>query len=149
MDIVNNVSNFFQDIFGVPETDKKPSDDASFLGATSPDIDADLNQHIGIVKLQDLNFFAKSENSSVGSSETHEIGTSISEILQTIKLTVIDIVNNVSNFIQDIFGVPETYKKPSYDASFSKASFIESTSLKASIRGLAIVVLSMAVLKRV
>uniref|UniRef100_A0A7N0UX96 Uncharacterized protein n=1 Tax=Kalanchoe fedtschenkoi TaxID=63787 RepID=A0A7N0UX96_KALFE len=118
-------------------------------GSTSLNADAHLNQHVGIVELQDLNFPAESETSFVGSSETIETGTSIAEILQTIKLTVLDIVNNVTNFFQDIFGVPETGKKPSEDdACSSKAAFIESTTLKASIMGLAIMVISMVVLKR-
>ncbi|KAL9691452.1 hypothetical protein QQ045_011876 [Rhodiola kirilowii] len=104
------------------------------------------NQNLSLEELQDC--YSESETSFAGSTKSNESGTTIADILQSLKLTMLDVVDKVSSFFQDLFKVPEADKKSTDDVCSSTSSFIESNTLKASVMGLAIMVISMVVLKR-
>ncbi|CAM8906288.1 unnamed protein product [Rhodiola kirilowii] len=114
--------------------------------ASPPEAGVRSNQNLSLEELQDC--YAESETSFAGSTKSNESGTTIADILQSLKLTLLDVVDKVSSFFQDLFKVPEADKKSTDDVCSSTSSFIESNTLKASVMGLAIMVISMVVLKR-
>ncbi|XP_065862224.1 uncharacterized protein [Euphorbia lathyris] len=80
--------------------------------------------------------------SEVGSSEN----SPMDDILVKIKLSVVEMMNNVSNFVQNIFGFSGE-NNAAADEKTSQQSFFNNA-MGASILGLAVMVIMMVVMKR-
>ncbi|KAJ7948521.1 Uncharacterized conserved protein (UCP012943) [Quillaja saponaria] len=86
------------------------------------------------------------------SCQTEDSKSSVFDVmgtLQNIRLTVTEMVCNVSKYLQNIFG-PAAAEKMSSDADGNaKATFMDNTTLGASLMGLVVMVVMVVVLKRV
>jgi hypothetical protein len=67
--------------------------------------------------------------------------------LQSIKVTVVEMVSNASNYLQNIFGFAKAEDISSDDNKNTGEAFMEKT-LGASLMGLAVMVVMVVVLKR-
>ncbi|KAK3199416.1 hypothetical protein Dsin_022831 [Dipteronia sinensis] len=95
-------------------------------------------------------FDESSSDSSPGDDTADEFGDTedpVKEFFQNVKKSVVEMVSNVSDFFQNLFGSSPA-EKTSADAGGAGGSFIENTML-ASLMGLAIMVIMVVVVKRV
>lgn len=89
-----------------------------------------------------------SDSSHFGETETQSVESDSPTVdfFQTVRDTVVEMVNNVADYLQNIFGF-STADKTSADAD-ARANVIEKT-LGASFMGLAVMVIAVVLLKRV
>lgn len=85
-------------------------------------------------------FEKSSESSQTGSSK--KVPWDLMDMMQNIKLTVVEMVSNVSNFLQNIFGFS------SAESDSSNANGNTRTITMGSFMGLALLVVMVVVLKR-
>jgi hypothetical protein len=69
-------------------------------------------------------------------------------LLQSIKVTVVEMVSNASNYLQSIFGFSKAEDISSDDNGSTGEAFTEKT-LAASLMGLAVMVVMVVVFKRI
>ncbi|KAK9268636.1 hypothetical protein L1049_000393 [Liquidambar formosana] len=120
-------------------------------GASFPGMDLSVNNSVADDgEFQDQESPKYIKESSVGSeNQSENSGTGVMGILENIKLTVVDMVSNLSGYIHNIFGGPaaeNTTANADADAS-EGPTFVERT-IGASLMGLGMLVIMVVVLKR-
>ncbi|CAM8983052.1 unnamed protein product [Rhodiola kirilowii] len=88
----------------------------------------------------------KCSETSPDSQQITESGSFFTGFIDSVKISVIDLANSVSDFFQNIFGDGETEKK---SADAGDPEVVDMTTVGSCIMGLAVMVITVVVLKRV
>ncbi|CAM8987876.1 unnamed protein product [Rhodiola kirilowii] len=88
----------------------------------------------------------KCSETSPDSQQSTESGSFFTGFIDSVKISVIDLANSVSDFFQNIFGDGETEKK---SADAGDPEVVDMTTVGSCIIGLAVMVITVVVLKRV
>lgn len=101
-----------------------------------------IGPSIAVEELPDPVFFKEMEDEMTDSSQSGEAKSGFRDILKNIKFKVMNMVSNVSSFLNNIFGLPS-------DANGDAKTIPIDMTLGASVMGLAVLVIMVVVLKRV